>query len=773
MRARVFFALFWLATWLAQVLPARVIADEALDPSWAQSLGRFLAQGLQIGRDYVFTYGPLGYFSTSVYEPALFWHKLLLWEVGWRLLASWFVARALWDERSRAERVAALLLLVCVPLVFDAFAFVALFAVANVLAREPRPRAVLRALGFLVLGSLALVKFTFAIAAGATALALVLQTLAREGRRPALRDAACALGALATCWFAAGQGLANFLPWLAKSLAIAAGYNEGESKPSGTFSILVGLATLACLLVLLARFARARPRNAARSALAVVLALDAFLCFKAGYVRGDDHTSYYLGFALVAAWLLPHAPPADARPARTRPILGGLCALLALAGILFAPEQEGVTAGALARDFVARLPYLVRDVFAPWRAQAQLEAARAQRAARCDLPRIRARVGSDPVDVFNFHQGIALLNGLDYQPRPLFQSYVAFSARLQELDVRYYESPRAPRWVLFKLETIDDRLPTMEHARLLETLLRWYRPVLSERRELLLERRAQPLPPARRTTEVERELAFGEELALPATGAPARLLTLDLHTNALGSLAQFLYRAPAIELETVDEFGNQRRQRVVPGMMRTGVLVDPCVGAGDGWVQFLVGAPLARLRSLRVELPPGWEWMYPRSFGLKLERAEGFAPPRDDALSKELNAFVFERMPDGLQLSYTALRLEHMGRDCWFVFAPSTLGWLVPAGTHTLSALFGMALDPRHLPTSTRVCFQAGLFSGGQQKLLFERWLDLSQPADQGLLKLDLSFEAASEGQLILRTTLPPEDTRKNAWCFWSEVRLK
>ena len=48
MRARAGFALYWLALWLAQVLPARVIADDALDPSWSRALGRFLAQGLQI-----------------------------------------------------------------------------------------------------------------------------------------------------------------------------------------------------------------------------------------------------------------------------------------------------------------------------------------------------------------------------------------------------------------------------------------------------------------------------------------------------------------------------------------------------------------------------------------------------------------------------------------------------------------------------------------------------------------------------------------------------
>ena len=39
-----------------------------------------------------------------------------------------------------------------------------------------------------------------------------------------------------------------------------------------------------------------------------------------------------------------------------------------------------------------------------------------------------------------------------------------------------------------------------------------------------------------------------------------RVLTLDIRRNALGSLAQFLYRAPEVQLESVDQFGNRRRQ---------------------------------------------------------------------------------------------------------------------------------------------------------------------------------------------------------------------
>ncbi len=768
-RSRALFVLGWLAVWLAQVLPARVIADDALDPSWSQALGRFFAQRLQIGVDYVFTYGPLGYFSTNVYEPSVFWHKLLGWEIGWRLLASWFVARALWRVSGRVERALAFALLVLVPLVFDAWAFAVIVAVTTLLAERERSGPWLRAAGFALLSSLALVKFTFAAAAGACALALALQSLEREGPRALARDLGlCAASGLAL-WFAAGQGLANLWPWLQNSLRIASAYNEGESKPAGALANAIGFAALGLCWLLAAQGALARPRERGRLAVGAALAAAVFLSFKAGYVRGDDHTSYFLGFVLVAGWLLPRA---EGTGARLRTAASALLAALALVGIVTAPEEEDISAPALLGDFAARLPLNVHDVFLPLASRATLEAARAERAQRFDLPRIRERVGTDPIDVVNFHQGVALLNGLNYVPRPVFQSYVAFTPQLQELDVRWYESTAAPRWVLFKLETIDDRLPAMEQSRLFETLLRWYKPVLAERRELLLERRAQALPPAQRTRELEREIGFGEELALPATRAEARLLTLDVRTKPLGRLAQFLYRAPELHLSLRDEFGNQRTLRIVPGMMRTGVLIDPFVPSGDGWAQFLVGGRLPRTLSLKLLVPPGWEWMYEPQVGLVVESAQGYAPPRDDALAQSLHAFVFARMPDGLQVPRPSLRLDFLGRDTSFVFAPSAMSWMLPAGRHTLGAIFGLTEAPRREPSTRKAAFRVGLVDGQQQKLLFERWIDLDKAEDRGALRIDLEFEAAHECQLVLLTALPEGDPTKNAWCWWSQVEI-
>ena len=80
---------------------------------------------------------------------------------------------------------------------------------------------------------------------------------------------------------------------------------------------------------------------------------------------------------------------------------------------------------------------------------------------------------------------------------------------------------------------------------------------------------------------------------------------------------------------------------------------------------------------------------------------------------------------------------------------------------------------PRRIPFSSRACFRVLLVDGAQQKLLMERWIDLSKPEDRSFMKIDLEFEAAHDCQLILATALPEGDARQNAWCFWSGVKLR
>ena len=111
------------------------------------------------------------------------------------------------------------------------------------------------------------------------------------------------------------------------------------------------------------------------------------------------------------------------------------------------------------------------------------------------LPKIRSAVGGSSVDVIGLEQAVVLLNDLNYRPPPVFQGYQACTRKLEELNVAFYRSNQAPEFVLFKLQSIDGRFPTLDNSRVLLDLLHRYQFVLEEDGFLLLQ---QKIPSTRR-----------------------------------------------------------------------------------------------------------------------------------------------------------------------------------------------------------------------------------------------------------------------------------
>src|SRR6516165_11355357 len=76
-----------LVMWVRFLILPSLVAGNELDLSWMQALGHFYRTGAGAGTDYVFTYGPLGFFATQVYDSDLYWQRYL-WELGIKLVAA-------------------------------------------------------------------------------------------------------------------------------------------------------------------------------------------------------------------------------------------------------------------------------------------------------------------------------------------------------------------------------------------------------------------------------------------------------------------------------------------------------------------------------------------------------------------------------------------------------------------------------------------------------------------------------------------------------------
>ncbi len=749
--SRRIFALLCLLVWATRMVLPGDIAYSPLDRSWAAGLGHALAHGWRAGVDCVFTFGPLGALSTAVYVPELFWVKVVVWEGAFQLLAAVVLTAAGLGIEQRLLRWLFFLLILVQPLDVDAHAFLTIAAAFAWLTRTRRIPAL--AICATVLAGLALVKFTYAIAALVCACAAA-PHLGRRGI--AFLAAFCALTAAA--WSLCGQSFADFPAYVARSIELSSGYSEAMSRPGPPWTLPIAL-----LLLVLALAVAWRSRPVAALAATATL----WIVFKAGFVRAQDHTPTFFQFAIVAPLLLG----AGGRLATAARLA---CAALAIVGLRAAGGGEPPAWKEQHADPFHRVAAHAAALVHPEEFRARVAALAADDEGWMDLPRTREIVGAGTVDMMSFLQVLVFGNGLAWKPRPVFQGYACFTADLADRNARFLESGSAPEFVLFHLQTIDSRFPTMDDAAALEVLARDYLPVLRERDLLLL--RKSPRSGQREPAELVswKEAAFGERVDLGELRGACHLLGLDVRATLLGRLWTTLAWAPALKMELELDDGTRFESRIVPGMMRAGVIVDPVIRTHKDWLAWETAQPLRRPVALRV-LPPELPWMYERSFGVRIERADSIAPPPRPDLERTLTYSLFPTPPADVVSARPPGRGLLSGEEALLLSASAQLAFDVAPGAHRLTGRFGLSDTQPPGKAADGALFRAVLSRPGQDDVvLFERRLDpIERAEDRRLQSVDLRFEATGPSRLVLRSEAGPKAREGRDKSCWSAIRIE
>jgi hypothetical protein len=183
------------------------------------------------------------------------------------------------------------------------------------------------------------------------------------------------------------------------------------------------------------------------------------------------------------------------------------------------------------------------------------------------------------VDVFPSDLLTAFAHGLDYRPRPVIQSYAAYSDELGRANAEHYAGGHAPRSVLLSATSINDRLPTMDDGSAWLELLRRYDPTAAIGDVLVLRRRPMARPWSRRLVE-RRVLRWGEPWVLDPGRSPGAggwlWCRIDVTPNLEGRIASALYRLPTVRLHVATDSG-QHDFRLIPASARSGFLLEPLI----------------------------------------------------------------------------------------------------------------------------------------------------------------------------------------------------
>jgi len=604
----------------------RIPLTNDMESSWSAVLDYAHQRGLQFGPDIVYTYGPLGFLSIVYFTPDTGGLRLavdcllcygvaagvclLAWRLslGWRLLTMAVFTLFTANIQNGTQ---------------DLLINVGLLSWGLLCACEFRSRLRVYVLCLALLATFsALTKTTGLVLASLTIGALAADLWLRGRRRLSL---SLVLGFFAGFFggrAALGQSLSQLPAYLAGALGIAGGYDGAMGLQPTTMALTGGILTLVgAVVAILSKYrADASGDNVQRWRQGVLLSwllLLLFITWKHGFVRADPHHAiFFLGVAPLLALVLGALPELTFRQSLWTQQLAGaccLCATLTLQSLLY---PEFLHLDKPFRQAAANAATLLW----PTEYRAQMELSLKLERYRASLPRLREIIGPASLDVFGNYQSYAVFNDLNYRPRPVFQGYSAYSARLMRLNERFYSSSAAPEYVLARLGTIDDRLPVLEDSLAFRYLLRNYEPAGSEGGFLLLRSKSSLTP--KLTLLREGMVRPGEPIDLKSYGQSDIWLEIDLEPTAAGRLRQFFYQPSIVRLSVWEGVpGKPAKQfRAPPPMLAAGFVASPLLLSSSSFLDSYSGKPVTRPSAYAVEIAPSDRFLWQERINYRVYR---------------------------------------------------------------------------------------------------------------------------------------------------------
>lgn len=745
-----------------------------LDSSWRQAIGRFFFEGLQFGKDVVFTYGPLGFsmgktywgdhwsvliwwhaIQSVVFTAVIFWHAKQLKGYSRIFFFGFFFLFGLSYQDSIHQTI---------------IAFAGLALVRN----SDRPWRWTSLFWQVLLVILSLVKFTNMLVAFFLVLLAGAHALYRSRHWQSLRTPLIFVGLFLIGWRLCGQHIGNLPAYFHSSWEISQGYLDAMGLAPNSGQLNHALATVVLICAYFALNILTAPDRIKTIALSLGAFGYLYVNWKHGFIRADGHQIGYYYAALsviVSSPLLLADGLKFLRLKQTLLFAAGFICLLGMEKIL-----PGLVRGALgnAQNTInlnvafARGETYTREIY-----EGKFEAAR--NAAM--LRKVSETVGDSTIDVLGFEQAVALFNDFNYTPRPVFQGYSAYTPYLAGLNRDFYASDRAPEYALFKLQTLDGRLSTMDDPHVLRLLVQRYRYLFSEQGFALWQRKPGPFNPADYEPAPIREGTYrlGESVDLADLAGQNLWVEIDYRYTLLGKLRRFLYRPVEVFLHITDHQGNTTVHRLPGPIGRTGFMLNPLIDDLLEYMRAAGGDPKRRVASIRLDTAPQDRDCVRDEFTLRLSSL----PPSDAGKDffKQANNAMFH-MFSNAPVSYEAHNPPNEdlidGRTVMILHAPSQMFFDVPAGVSMLEGYFGFVGGAYSNGGRTNGAqFTIYWTDGSDRVILHERFLNpVKQLNDRGLQHFSVRLPHGT-GHVVMRIDPGPNAEYAFDWTGWTGIEFK
>jgi hypothetical protein len=206
-------------------------------------------------------------------------------------------------------------------------------------------------------------------------------------------------------------------------------------------------------------------------------------------------------------------------------------------------------------------------------------------------------------DVYPLSQTLALPLGLTCRPRPIFQSYSAYTPKLAEMNAAHLRSDRAADHIFFDVWTTDRRFAAQDDSLSWPELLARYDILGMAGPYILMQKSVTPrqydLTPIGETV-----AKFDEAIEIPSMKDGPIWVRIDIRRSLWGNVVAMVYRPPRVLIRLFTRSGRVHGGRLLPAEARAGFLLSPVVEnrqsffalASTNWLHELAGLEVTSAR---------------------------------------------------------------------------------------------------------------------------------------------------------------------------------
>lgn len=595
-----------------------------LDPSWMLSVNQAFSQDLVFGREFIFTIGPYGSLYTWQYHPAtsiLTLTSAIAFTFGWTI--------ALLGLTAGRQHIALFLLSIFLlttkshDLMLLGYPFLIMLWTASYQDKAfekkiySRLTDLTKLYAISLLGLLPLVKLStlpLCILATVMVFARLLQQARPRQAYICLLIPAITMSIL---WLAAKQPLAALPDYFINGNEIISGYSEAMAINGKTK--MPALYLFICLLLATTILLSHHLPPPKKAYLLLSLSSFLFIIMKASFVRHDGH-------ALLAGAGITFASAMTFILIRKKEILVILFASLLLNSYIynhyrdFHPQRFF---NEFTKTYTDSAEGLYKIMSSPNDLNQRHIKAMKSIESTSLLPKL-----SGTSDVYSYGQAELIASDNYWSPRPIIQSYSAYTSKLAELNRQHIIGPNAPDNIFFRVQPIDNRIPTLEDGSSWPTIMKHYE-MTGTYGDYIHLRKRSTVPDMPLTPLLQQKINVGMPLSIPEStgGIYARF---KFKKSLAGELANIFYKTSSIHLLIETDDGNKKTFRLIPKMTESGFIISPHIETTTDFSWLLTGRNqlLPQVNQITIDINKKYHFLWQKKVEVELFSFE--APAKSD-----------------------------------------------------------------------------------------------------------------------------------------------